>query len=130
MNPPDFLKNLALDVWYKVFIVVGAVLFIVSLIVDLKGITNNQAQLLAGGLFFLGIGEWINHSKTQDILPPNVYTGGRALLITTSKWKPKIIGVLFDIIGIFLLYSAINSILNYPFYQPILSPKITITPTK
>ncbi len=130
MNSPDFLKNLVLDKWYKVFIVVGAVLFIVSLIFDLKGISNSQALLLAGGLFFFGVGEWINDGKILSIYPPNVYTGGSALQVTTHKWQPKIIGLFFDILGLFLILSAVNALLNYPVYSPIksLNPTTTVTP--
>jgi len=117
MNSPNFLKNLVLDNWYKVFIVVGVVLFITSLKFDLKVITNRQGELLAGGLFFLGIGEWINDTTEQHIIPPNAYNGGQALLVTFSVWKPSLIGLIFDILGLVLLFSALNSIFNYPFLR-------------
>jgi hypothetical protein len=112
----------------KIFIVVGTVLFVVSSIVEFKfGISNSQAQLLAGGLFLLGIGEWNNERKENSIIPPNIYLGGKALLVTKTKWSPTCLGIIFDVIGLALLFLAVNSIMNYPFYHPQAIP--TNTPT-
>ncbi len=106
--PRKFLKKFVLDVWYKVFMVLGAVLFAVSLIFEIKGISD-IAQSLAGGFFFLGMGEWINHKD----LPPVFELGTFTLFITKTSWKPKILGLVFDIFGIFFFFLAINLLLNY-----------------
>ncbi len=107
-SPLLFLKKFVTDAWYKVFIVLGVVLFAVSLIFELKGITN-IAQLFAGGFFFLGIGEWINHKDLPAVFELGTFT----LFITKTSWKPKILGLVFDILGIFLFFIGINLILNY-----------------
>jgi hypothetical protein len=101
MSLPDFFKELKVDSWYKAIVYIGGAALLVSFFTDVKGITNIQLQLLAGGFFFLGIGEWKNHKKLTTIKPPNAYTGPAAY-ITYTLWKPDIIGLLFDLTGIAL----------------------------
>ncbi len=113
-SPPGFLKKFVLDGWYKGLIVLGAVLFVVTLIIEIKGITN-IVQSFAGGFLFLSIGEWINHTD----LPPIFELGTHTLLITKKLWKPKILGLMFDLIGIIFVIIAMSSILNYPPAPPI-----------
>jgi len=95
---PELLKNLALDTWYKAFLYIGAMLFVISLMVEIKGLTNGQLQLLSASLFFIGIGEWKNHKVECWIKPPNVYTGGPALMSRVVR-VPDIIGIAFDFFG-------------------------------
>ena len=52
----------------------GAVLA-AAFYVDARGVTNQQLQLIAGGPFLIGLGEWKNHRNESWIKPPNVYTG-------------------------------------------------------
>ncbi len=111
MNVPDLLKNLSLDKWYKVVIYLGVILLIISLVVEIKVINNKQLLFLSLGFLFGGVGEWINHRKDTVIKPPNAYTGP-TMLIEFEVWKPKLIGVIFDIIGIGLLAFSLYWILN------------------
>jgi hypothetical protein len=127
MNPGDFLKNLSLETWYKVFIVVGAALFAVGLFVEVHGITNAQLELFSAGLFFLGIGEWKNHKRESYIKPPNAYTGPAALIEYTVR-KPDLLGLLFDLIGIVLIIAGIISIIAGGQNAAAL-PVLTSTPT-
>ena len=90
MNTGNPLSNLKLDKWYKVMIVGGFFLIIISLFIEVKGITNIQLLLIAGGFFFIGIGEWINHSLAIESKPPNAYTGPAAR-ISYLVWKPKLL---------------------------------------
>ena len=77
-------------------------MFAFSLFFEVKGLTNTHLQLLSGGGFLLGTGEWKNHKVAAWIKPPNVYTGGPALMQTTVR-QPDLIGVLFDVLGIVLM---------------------------
>jgi hypothetical protein len=119
LNLGDLLKYFTIDKWYKVFIVVGAIFFGISLAFEVKGITNFQAQLLSGGIFFIGIGEWKNHKVYKSIMPANAYTGGPGI-ITSIKREPDSLGIIFDIIGIALIVTF--------FYQIINSGNININP--
>src|SRR5687768_7959605 len=109
MKVENFFSNLKLDKWYKVLTYMGGILLILSFFFEVKGITNLQLQLLSGGTFFLGIGEWKNHKTDSWIKPPNAYTGPTAL-ITKTEWRPDLVGLLFDIIGITLIVISIKSI--------------------
>ncbi len=107
-SPPGSLKKFVLHAWYKISMSLGVALFVIFLFVEIKGITNT-GQLLAGGFFFLGIGEWINHRD----MPPIFELGTNTLWITKNLWKPKILGLVLDLIGISLIFLAIISITNY-----------------
>ena len=109
MKVENLFSSLKLDKWYKVLTYVGGILLILSFFFEVKGITNSQLQLLSGGIFFLGMGEWKNHKTDSWIKPPNAYTGQTAL-ITRTEWRPDLIGLLFDIIGITLIFLSIRSI--------------------
>ena len=102
-SPKKYVSN----VWYKVFFVLGVVLFVVLLFFEFIG-NPNITQSFAGGFFFLGIGEWINHKNLPAIFELGTYT----LFISKTLWKPKILGLVFDILGIFFFFYAIKLILN------------------
>jgi len=106
MDIGDFLKGLAIDAWYKALMYLGGTVFVVSLFVDVKGIGNINAQLLSGGCFLLGLGEWKNHKVVSWIKPPNVNTGGSALMSATIR-KPDFVGVGLETIGVVLLGLAV-----------------------
>jgi hypothetical protein len=114
MNPGDLLKNLALDTWYKALIYLGVVLFVISLIIEVKGLTNAQLELLSSGLFFFGLGEWKNRKVASTFKPPNAYTGPAGIL-TTNVRKPDALGLIFDGLGVVLfvigLYSIIRTVI-------------------
>ena len=107
MNLGDFFKNLKLDYWYKVVLVLGALIIIGSLVIELKGITNQQGLLLGGALFCLGLGEWSNHTAEIYERPPNVYIAVRVFSVT--RWRPTLIGSLLDLSGIYLGVKFIQS---------------------
>lgn len=102
----DFLRGLKIDRWYKVFVYLGAVAFIISLFVEVKVITNRELVMLSLGLFFIGVGEWKNEKVLAYYKPPNVYTGSAALVQHPVR-KPDFVGVFFDVIGVlFFLYGV------------------------
>jgi len=110
MSSPELFKNLKLDSWYKALIYIGGVLLVLSLFLDVKGITNNQLQLLAGGSFLIGIGEWKNRKVLAWIEPPNAYTGPAGLMQTKIR-QPDLLGIIFDIIGVVLIMMGIIAII-------------------
>jgi hypothetical protein len=110
MSVPDVFKNLVLDTWYKAFVYIGGLGFIVSLFTEVKGLTNGQTQLLTLGLFLIGIGEWKNHKTVSWIKPPNVYTGGAALMSTKVR-QPDGFGLMCDVLGVLLIFIGIISII-------------------
>ena len=115
MNLGDFLKQLELDVWYKVCILIGGISLLTAFFVPVQGISNTQLQMLAGGVLLVGLGEWKNHKKESFIKPPNAYTGPAAL-ITYPVRKPDLLGVLLDLVGIALIGFGVVSVLRqFPF---------------
>ena len=111
MGLPELFKDLKLDSWYKVFVYIGGAVLVFSVFVDVKGITNTQLQLLAGGIFFLGIGEWKNHKVETWIKPPNAYTGPAAYISATVR-KPDFVGIIFDLMGFVLFILGVWNIVK------------------
>lgn len=100
------MKGLTIDRWFKVFVYIGVLAFAISLIVEVKGITNRELQMISLGLFFVGIGEWKNEKYLSYIRPPNVYTGPAALVQTPVR-KADSLGIAFDAVGGILLLAGI-----------------------
>ena len=105
------LSGLKLDHWYKVFVYAGLFLFIISLFLPIKGITNSELQLLSGGFFFIGIGEWLSWMMASKIKPPNIYTGPAALISYPIR-KHTFLGWFFIILGIVMIMLFMLKILN------------------
>lgn len=110
MSVPDVFKNLVLDTWYKALVYIGGLGFIVSLFAEVKGLTNGQAQLLTLGFFLIGIGEWKNHKTASWFKPPNVYTGGAALMSAKVR-QPDGFGLTCDVLGVLLMFIGIVSVI-------------------
>ena len=127
MDFGGILSSLKLDVWYKALVYIGGVALLLSLFIDVKGITNTQLQLIASGLFLVGLGEWKNTKTKTRIKPPNVYTGP-ALLMQSNVWKPDLIGLLFDVAGLVLLGVGVWSIVG-DVRAPTPPPTQTLLPT-
>jgi len=106
MDLGDFLKSLKIDAWYKALMYLGAVVFVLSLFLDVKGIGNASVQLLSGGAFLIGLGEWKNRKAVMTFKPPNAYTGG-ALLMTGTVRSPDIVGIAFVLLGVALIAVAV-----------------------
>jgi len=114
VNIPDILKGLVLDAWYKVSVYLGGAVLAASFFFEVKGITNAQLQLLAGGVFLLGLGEWKNHKRESSIQPPHASTGGQAILWEGTIRKPDAFGVLLDLLGLALIGLAVWYIVRFP----------------
>jgi len=111
MGLPDIFLNLKIDRWYKVFVYLGGFVLVVSLFVEVRGITNAQLQLISSGFFFIGIGEWKNHKVASWIKPPNVYTGPTALVQVPIR-KADLFGICLDIIGLTLIILGVWNIIK------------------
>jgi hypothetical protein len=110
MDIGETLKNFVIDTWYRAFVCLGAVLFVLSLTVDVNGMSNGQLQLLSGGLFLIGMGVWKNVKIATLFKPPNVYTGPAALISTNIRQAGPV-GLCFEILGGILLLSFLVAIM-------------------
>jgi len=110
MEFSNILRNLKIDTWYKAFVYLGGLVLTISFFVEAKGITNTQLQLLSAGVFFVGIGEWKNRKILAYMKPSNAY--GPAALFQKPIRKPDLVGILFDIIGVFLIILGTWSIIK------------------
>lgn len=99
----NFFSKLELDIWYKSLVYIGGIIFILSVSIDTRLISNAQAGYLGAGLFFIGIGEWKNHKVMIQHNPSNAYTGHAHILQIPIRHS-DLVGNFFLIVGsIFLL---------------------------
>jgi len=127
MDIPEVFKGLSLDVWYKVLVYLGGIALVLAFFLEVKGISNLQLQMLSGGLFFFGLGEWKNHKTISWIKPPNAYTGGAAVMRRTVR-EQDVVGILFDLLGIALLVMGVWSLVDSATVLNALQSPI-VTPT-
>jgi hypothetical protein len=106
VDAQELFKNFAIDTWYKAVMYLAAIVFVVSLFSTVKGLTNSQLELLSGGAFLFGLGEWKNHKVRSWIKPPNADTGPAAYMETTIR-SADFLGILLEIIGTVLILVAI-----------------------
>jgi len=105
----NFLENLKIDRWYKVFIYLGTFLFIISLFSTTHWLTNKQTGLLGLALFFIGLGEWKNEKVAVMFKPSNAYTGPAGFLQWPIR-KMDLIGIIMLLVGIVFLIMFIISL--------------------
>lgn len=96
---PTWLK---VDHWYHAFILVGVAGSAAALSVEMKGIANAHALLLFSGMFFWGIGEWINHPLQTTLTP--------GWKITGHPRNANLSGTAFDLVGLALIATGIYKI--------------------
>jgi len=105
----DFFKAMAIDKWYKAIFYTGVVVFITSLCIETKGVSNSQLQTLSAGAILFSIGVWKDQTTKSKFKPPNAYTGP-AMLLTWHVWEPSLIGLIFNLLGIINFVLGIRSI--------------------
>ncbi|MGA3262966.1 MAG: hypothetical protein ABSC47_02850 [Terracidiphilus sp.] len=98
MDVSDVLKSLTIDTWYKAIMCLGGGVLVASIFFPVHGLTSQEWQLLSGGAFLVGLGEWKNHKAYSYIKPPNAYTGSAALMSGIIR-KPDLVGTLFELAG-------------------------------
>jgi len=111
----SLLKNLKIDIWYKTLLPIGITGFFLGLFFPVHAFNNVFVSLVSLGLFFIGIGEWVNHSIRTQFLHETFYYGAHYIHTTIRKDKP--LGWTFDVIGSLLIVFALLQyfeILNLP----------------
>ncbi|WP_231753035.1 hypothetical protein [Burkholderia sp. TSV86] len=91
-------QKFIIDYWYKMLIPISVILFILAITTDLHTIPNGPLVLLSIGLFMIGLGEWINH-PLQTSAGVNF---GQKMVIVAHPRRPKVGGVVLDIVGAIL----------------------------
>ena len=95
------LSKLAPDYWYQVLMVVGIVVFILSGTGLLKTFPTVPTSLISLGVFWIGLGEWVNHPLQTTLMRGNAsFPGG---VLSGHPRNQKAIGIAFDIIGVVLI---------------------------
>jgi len=95
--PVNPLNKLKLDIWYKVLIPIGAIIFLYAGIVT----SDKELMLLGFGLFLIGIGEWKNHKVHSEHRPETIYNVEQ--WIHTLERRPDALGILLDVMGVIAL---------------------------
>ena len=99
MTPP--FEKLSLDHWYKVLMAVGLAVFVLAGSGFFKEFPAGPTALCGLGVFFIGMGEWINHPlQTKLMAGSAMFPAG---VVTSHPRNPRPIGVFFDIVGVALL---------------------------
>lgn len=102
----NFLSKLSLDVWYKVILLLGFVLIMISVLFASKALNNDRLFYLGLGLFLISVGEWKNHKTVVNFKDANVCTGPAGYF----KWierHPDFVGVSLDFFGVLSLIKFI-----------------------
>ncbi|MDD5639151.1 MAG: hypothetical protein PHO28_04600 [Candidatus Pacebacteria bacterium] len=107
---PEFLKNLNINKWYKVLIYLGLLLFMFSLFIDIKWLTNKEIGLLGLAFLFIGLGEWKNEKVAIEFKQPNAYTGPACILQYPIR-KPDVLGWCLLIVGFVFLVLFLREVL-------------------
>ncbi len=101
LQPPiNPLKNMKIDYWYKALTVVGAVLFVFNGTSFSDRYPVVPLAFLSSGIFFTGLGEWINHPLRVRFIGPGAVARGH-------NRSPCRLGIIFDILGVFLIVTGV-----------------------
>jgi|GEM_PF-1079216 len=115
MTYSNTFGNLKLDSWYKIFVLIGGLGFLLSLVLPMQAITNRQAMFLCLGILLIGLGEWKNNKILVQYVEANWESGAHYL--STPIRKPDLLGNGLIIIGIFLLIGSFIDIMHiYPIF--------------
>ncbi len=85
--PINPLKNMKIDYWYKALTVVGAALFVFNGTSFFDRYPVVPLGFLSSGIFFIGLGEWINHPLIVRFIGPGVWTRGYSRVKIFERWK-------------------------------------------
>jgi len=101
------LKNLSLDSWYKMLILLSVILLITSLTVPIQVLPNGALALMAIGGFLIGMGEWINHPYREYVDPYLRYK------VSGHPRSPCVGGVVADILGVLSFIAGLVVAVRY-----------------
>ncbi len=91
----------------RILVVAGIVLFILSFSHGPQDVFFNGYRLIAAGVLFLGIGEWLNHPP-QVSLSLEAQDSPEAQRKKHRKRNPSSIGNLFEIAALILICVGIS----------------------
>lgn len=89
-----------IDYWYKSLAVVGAALFVFNGTSFFDRYPVVPLGFLSSGIFFIGLGEWINHPLKVRFIGPGVWARG----YNRSSCS---LGIIFDILGCCLIVTGV-----------------------
>lgn len=78
-----FLENLKLDKWYALVLYLGVGFIVSALYFSVDFLESKHLFGLGAGMVMVGLSFLIAEQTLSTIKPPNVYTGGAALI----SWK-------------------------------------------
>ena len=110
MSSTNWFSNLKLDAWYKVFVLIGGIGFLFSLVWPIQTISNKQAMIFCLGILLIGAGEW----KSQKFIARHY----DASAFNAEQWvnypvkKHDSISALFIILGIIGTISSFLDIIG------------------
>lgn len=79
----NLLQNLKLDKWYGIVLYLGTLSVAASLFTNISFVQTKYLFGFGLGAVLVGLSFWMAEKNMSAIKPPNVYTGGAALL----TWK-------------------------------------------
>lgn len=91
------LNQLSLDRWYKVLVAACFVTFLLAGAGVLQLLPAIPTLLISLGGFWVGLGEWVNHSTITEFFPESFYRPAGRVVRTVRK--PRGLGVAFDALG-------------------------------
>jgi hypothetical protein len=100
----EWIKNLALDRWYKLCIAFGIVGFFIALLIPVKTtiLSNNGLAIFSFGLFLIGIGEWMKWHLRMDSSASGGTIAYMEKVPDGHEYVVQLVGILLIIISIFL----------------------------
>ena len=98
----NILQNLKLDKWYGIVLYLGTLSVAASLFTNISFVLPKHLFGFGIGAILVGLSFWIAEKHRSAIKPPNVYTGGAALL-SWNEIKHNPLTILLFIIGLCLL---------------------------
>ncbi len=91
----------------RILVLAGIVLFVLSFIHGPQDVYFNGYRLIATGVIFLGVGEWLNHPP-QVSLTLDTEDSSEAQRKKHRKRNPSSIGNLFEIAALILICVGIS----------------------
>lgn len=104
------VSKLALDHWYKVLMAGGLFMLLLAGAGLLKEFPTVPTAAISLGVFFFGMGEWINHPLQTQLMPPSAYFPGG--VITGHPRKASAAGTFFDVLGLLLIGFVLYKLLT------------------
>ncbi|WP_273839239.1 hypothetical protein [Providencia rettgeri] len=94
------LGGMKINYWYKALIIVGAAIFILNGTGVLDRYPTAPIAFISAGVFFIGIGEWINH-------PPQIQFHGGRVYTKVNIRKNSALGCFIGVVGLILVIVGI-----------------------